>query len=43
MTKRRNDEKIYFGPVWGFDLAFDNDNRVFSTLNNLNMILQLGL
>ena len=31
MTKRRNDEKIYFGPVWDFDLAFDNDKRVFST------------
>ena len=40
MTKRRNDEKIYFGPVWGFDLAFDNDNRVFSTLNKTNFLFK---
>ena len=40
MTKRRNDEKIYFGPVWDFDLAFDNDNRVFSTLNKTNFLFK---
>ncbi|MDO5570905.1 MAG: CotH kinase family protein [Bacteroidales bacterium] len=27
MYKRKNDDKIYTGPVWDFDLAFDNDNR----------------
>ena len=40
MTKRRNDEKIYFGPVWDFDLAFDNDRRVFSTLNKTNFLFK---
>jgi len=25
--KKRNDDKIYFGPVWDFDLAFENDSR----------------
>ena len=25
--KKRNDDKIYFGPVWDFDLAFENDQR----------------
>lgn len=29
MTKRRGDDKIYTGPVWDFDLGFDNDNRTF--------------
>ena len=28
MVKKRNDDKFYFGPVWDFDIAFDNDNRV---------------
>ena len=40
MTKKRNDEKIYFGPVWDFDLAFDNDRRVFSTLNKTNFLFK---
>jgi len=30
-TKERNDEKFYFGPVWDFDLAFDNDERLYPT------------
>ena len=40
MTKKRNDEKIYFGPVWDFDLAFDNDERVYSTLNKTNFLFK---
>ena len=40
MSKKRNDEKIYFGPVWDFDLAFDNDSRVFSTLNKTNFLFK---
>ncbi|MDE5684039.1 MAG: CotH kinase family protein, partial [Muribaculaceae bacterium] len=27
--KKRNDPKLYFGPVWDFDLGFDNDNRCY--------------
>ena len=27
--KERNDPKVYTGPVWDFDLGFDNDNRTY--------------
>lgn len=27
MYKRRNDPKIYYGPLWDFDIAFNNDYR----------------
>ena len=40
MTKERNDDKFYFGPVWDFDLAFDNDNRVYPTLNKTNFLFK---
>ena len=29
LTKERNDPKIYTGPVWDFDLGFDNDIRTY--------------
>ena len=29
--KKRNDDKFYFGPVWDFDLGFDNDQRLTPT------------
>ena len=29
--KKRNDDKFYFGPVWDFDLAFENDRRLIPT------------
>ena len=29
--KERNDDKLYFGPVWDYDLALDNDVRLFPT------------
>lgn len=28
-------QKIFFGPVWDFDIAFDNDNRVSNATNSL--------
>ena len=31
IIKKRNDEKFYFGPVWDFDLGFDNDRRLTPT------------
>ena len=31
ITKHFNDEKLYFGPGWDFDLAFDNDRRIYPT------------
>ena len=29
MYKPRGDERFYVGPVWDFDLAFENDNRTY--------------
>lgn len=26
--KKRSDDKLYFGPLWDFDIAFNNDNRL---------------
>ena len=31
LTKRRGDDKLYFGPVWDYDLSFDNDDRLIPT------------
>lgn len=33
MYKERNDPKAYAGPVWDFDIAFDNDYRVYPMAN----------
>ena len=33
--KRRDNDKIYFGPVWDFDIAFDNDNRIMGATTKL--------
>lgn len=30
-TKDRDDDRFQFGPVWDFDLAFDNDERLIPT------------
>lgn len=34
MYKDRGDDKIYTGPVWDFDIAFDNDARTYP-INNI--------
>ena len=31
ITKRKGDDKLYFGPVWDYDLSFDNDDRLRPT------------
>lgn len=36
MYKQRSDPKAYTGPVWDFDIAFDNDYRVYPTANQVN-------
>ncbi|WP_221390674.1 CotH kinase family protein [Dyadobacter sp. NIV53] len=33
MFKKANEDKLYFGPLWDFDIAFNNDNRPGSTTN----------
>ena len=34
LYKKRNDDHFYFGPVWDFDIAFENDYRTYP-INNL--------
>ena len=36
LTKERGDDKIYFGPVWDLDLAFDNDIFLYPTNDKTN-------
>ena len=38
MYKQRGDDHAYTGPVWDFDLAFDNDNRIYPIANNTDYI-----
>lgn len=42
MTKERLEDKFYFGPVWDFDIAFDNDKRVYPSLEKKNFIFKWG-
>jgi hypothetical protein len=34
MYKQRNNDTLYTGPIWDYDLAFENDNRTYP-INNL--------
>jgi len=38
MYKHLGDEKFYFGPVWDFDIAYENDSRTYPINNNPNWI-----
>lgn len=38
MYKMRDNDKFYFGPVWDFDIAYDNDYRTYPINNNSNWI-----
>ncbi|MDR2384761.1 MAG: CotH kinase family protein [Tannerella sp.] len=42
MYKQRNDDKFYFGPVWDFDLAFENDNRTYPLNEKGDWIYKFG-
>ena len=42
MTKERSDDKLHFGPVWDFDIAFDNDNRIYPVLEKKDFIYKYG-
>ena len=42
LTKERLEDKFYFGPVWDFDIAFDNDKRVYPALEKKNFIFKWG-
>ena len=41
-TKRRNDDKLYFGPVWDYDLSFDNEPNIFPTNEKQKFVLYYG-
>ena len=42
MYKERDDDTMYAGPVWDFDLAFDNDNRTYPVCNKKDYIYRSG-
>lgn len=51
MYKRRNDPKMYYGPLWDFDIAFNNDKRLndiskarmlTAAFNNKTWIIQVA-
>ncbi len=42
MYKHRQNDTIYTGPVWDFDLAFDNDQRTYPVNNKRDYIYRSG-
>ena len=36
--KKRNDDLFYFGPIWDFDLAYENDKRTYPINDNSDWI-----
>lgn len=42
MYKHRNDDHVYTGPVWDFDLAFNNDNRTYPVNSKSDYIYRSG-
>ena len=42
MYKDRDDQMFYTGPVWDFDLAFENDNRTFPVNSKSDYIYRSG-
>ncbi len=42
MYKQRDDDIVYTGPVWDFDLAFDNDNRTYPVNAKSDYIYRSG-
>jgi len=42
MYKERDDDMVYTGPVWDFDIAFDNDYRTYPVCNKNDYIYRSG-
>ena len=42
MYKDRNNDVFKFGPVWDFDLGFDNDNRTFPINSRSQWVYEFG-
>ena len=42
MYKQRMDNKIYVGPVWDFDIAFENDQRTYPINSKTDYVYRSG-
>ena len=42
MYKHRKDNTIFFGPVWDFDIAFENDQRTYPINNKKDFVYRSG-
>ncbi len=42
MYKHRDNDTLYTGPVWDFDIAFDNDNRTYPVNNKTDFVYRSG-
>lgn len=42
MYKERDDDMMYTGPVWDFDLAFNNDDRIYPVNSKTDYIYRSG-
>ena len=42
MYKHRGNDTVFVGPVWDFDLAFDNDNRTYPVNDHSRYVYQFG-
>lgn len=42
MYKERDDDMVYTGPVWDFDIAFDNDYRTYPVCEKTDYIYRSG-
>lgn len=42
MYKQRGDDKLYTGPVWDFDLSFENDSRTYPINSKRDYVYQSG-
>lgn len=42
MYKERGDDKLYTGPCWDFDLAFDNDVRTYHVCDKSDYVYRSG-
>lgn len=42
MYKHRSDDHFYVGPVWDFDIAFDNDYRTYPLMNKTDYTYRSG-
>ena len=43
LYKRPNDKKLYFGPLWDYDIAYNNDTRGASTVQKIMEDINTGV